>query len=200
MREFRDEAGIEWKVSLTPRGSDAVSREHLIPEAYREGWLVFESSTEKRRLAPVPADWETISPEALIALCAKASPQSPKAAEAKRAEAKPAEAKAADAKPAESKSATAKAAASAADPLRPQLQKAEKQLDETISEVCETPVASRLNTGELIRVEESLALAAEAAKEAVSLRRRLHADRERSGDIAGDDLSSVDTGRDRASR
>jgi len=40
-------------------------------------------------------------------------------------------------------------------------------------------VAARLDTGELIRVEESLALAAEAAKEAVSLRRRMHADRQR---------------------
>jgi hypothetical protein len=70
------------------------------------------------------------------------------------------------------------------DTLRPQLYKAERQLDQTISEVCETPTASNLGTGELIRVEETLALAAEAAKEAVSLRRRMHADRERAGDVA----------------
>src|SRR5205085_7977232 len=44
MRYFRDQAGIEWRVFLTARGSDAVSREHSLPEAYREGWLVFESA------------------------------------------------------------------------------------------------------------------------------------------------------------
>src|SRR5256885_15609816 len=75
MREFRDEAGTEWQVSFTPRGSDAVSREHFLPEAYREGWLVFESAHEKRRLAPVPADWETMPVDSLIALFSGAAPQ-----------------------------------------------------------------------------------------------------------------------------
>src|SRR5438270_13815098 len=100
MRQFRDEAGVDWQVSLTPRGSDAVSREHFLPEAYREGWLVFESTHEKRRLAPVPADWETLPFERLIALCRSAAPQTarPRAG-------------------AESRSGTAPAA----EPLRPQL-------------------------------------------------------------------------------
>lgn len=173
MRQFRDDAGIEWKVSLTPRGSDAVSRENYLPEAYREGWLVFESSQEKRRLAPVPPDWESTPIEELVRLCGKAVPQ---AARAKV----PADAKV---------SADAKASATApapSDALRPQLQKAEEQLDRTLEQVCETPSAARLDTGELIRVEESLALATEAAKEAVSLRRKMHADRERSTARVGD--------------
>src|SRR5689334_19141785 len=76
MRQFRDEAGTEWKVTLTPRGSDAVSRENYLPEAYREGWLVFESTQEKRRLAPVPSDWESMPIEELVRLCGKAVPQS----------------------------------------------------------------------------------------------------------------------------
>jgi hypothetical protein len=156
MRQFRDEVGMEWKVFLTPRGSDAVSREHYLPEAYREGWLVFESTQEKRRLAPVPADWETMPTESLVSLCGKAVPQTARARV-----------------PADSKS------PAPTEALRPQLEKAEEQLDRTLEEVCETPDAARLDTGQLIRVEESLALATEAAKEAVSLRRKMRADRDR---------------------
>lgn len=171
MRQFRDEAGTEWKVSLTPRGSDAVSREHFLPEAYREGWLVFESSQEKRRLAPVPTDWESLPIEELVRLCGKAVPQTART----RA---PAEAR--TPAPADQK------APVPADALRPQLEKAQQQLDRTLEQVCETPSASRLDTGELIRVEESLALATEAAKEAVSLRRKMHADRDRATSPAGE--------------
>ncbi|HKN65926.1 MAG TPA: hypothetical protein VJW73_06595 [Gemmatimonadaceae bacterium] len=167
MRQFRDDAGIEWKVSLTPRGSDAVSRENYLPEAYREGWLVFESSQEKRRLAPVPPDWESLPVEELVRLCGKGVPQTARAKV-------PADAKVSAASPAP------------ADALRPQLQKAEEQLDRTLEQVCETPSAARLDTGELIRVEESLALATEAAKEAVSLRRKMHADRDRATTRVGD--------------
>ena len=158
MRHIRDEAGVEWKVFLTARGSDAVSREHSLPEAFREGWLVFESANEKRRLAPIPPNWEALSSEALLALCAKASPQG-------------ARGKAAEGKPSASSNA-----------LGPKLQQAEKQLDRTLAEVCETPTASRLDTGQLIRVEESLALAAEAAKEAVSIRRKIRADNDKTGE------------------
>jgi len=61
-------------------------------------------------------------------------------------------------------------------PLRPQLHRLEDKLTEAIDEVCDAPAVSELNTGELIRIEESLAIAADAAKEAVSLRRRLRRD------------------------
>ena len=159
MRHFRDKAGVEWQVFLTARGSDAVSREHFLPEAYREGWLVFESAQEKRRLAPIPPNWEALSNEALAALLAQASPQVPRARPGKEARA--------DAPP---------------EPLKPKLQEAEHQLDRTLEEVCATPTgAARLDTGQLIRVEESLALAAEAAKEAVSLRRKMKAERDQGG-------------------
>lgn len=156
MRHFRDKAGVEWEVFLTARRSDAVSRGQFLPEAYREGWLVFDSSHEKRRLAPVPADWETLSNEALAELCAKATPHIPKARSG-----------------AEGKT----DAVAPADPLRPKLHEAERQLDRTLEEVCASPTqAARLDTGELIRVEETLSLAAEAAKEAVSLRRKIKTD------------------------
>jgi hypothetical protein len=166
MRQFRDEAGVEWKVFLTARGSDAVSREHSLPEAYREGWLVFESTQEKRRLAPVPADWETMPTDALAGLCGKAVSQTARARV-------PADAKSPSAPP-------------ITEALRPQLVKAEQQLKRTLQEVCETPDTTGLDTGELIRVEESLALATEAAKEAVSLRRKIRADRDRATSTAAD--------------
>jgi hypothetical protein len=173
MRHFRDEAGVEWKVFLTARGSDAVSREHSLPEAFRGGWLVFESAGEKRRLAPVPANWDTLSNDALAALCAKASPQLSRG------------------KP---------GATGSPEPLRPKLQEAEQQLDRSLAEVCDTPTAaSRLDTGQLIRVEESLALATQAAKEAVSLRRKLKTDSARSGtDASQERETGGDTPRNRA--
>ena len=60
--------------------------------------------------------------------------------------------------------------------LRPQLHQLEEKITDAIDEVCDAPAVSELNTGELIRIEESLAIAADAAKEAVSLRRRLRQD------------------------
>jgi hypothetical protein len=38
--------------------------------------------------------------------------------------------------------------------------------------VCDAPAVEKLDTGELIRVEETLAIAAETAKQVVSLRRK----------------------------
>jgi hypothetical protein len=59
-----------------------------------------------------------------------------------------------------------------ATPLQPALQEAEQLLRESLGEVCATDPA-RADTGEMIRLDEMLAIAGEAAKRAVSLRRRL---------------------------
>jgi hypothetical protein len=67
-------------------------------------------------------------------------------------------------------------------PLRPQLDRLENKIEKSLDEVCETTSVKDVNTGELIRIEETLAIAAEAAKEAVSLRRRLRQDHERSAE------------------
>ena len=165
VRQFRDAAGVEWKVSMTTRSGAAVSRDHYLPDAYREGWLLFESAQEKRRLAPVPRDWESLSDQALAALCAKAAAQPARPPRDTERQKVP----------------------SREEPLRPRLEDAERKLDETLEEVCESPAAEKLDTGELIRVEETLALATEAAKEAVSLRRRMHVDREREVGHGGSD-------------
>lgn len=63
-------------------------------------------------------------------------------------------------------------------PLRPQLQRLENKIQKSLGEVCAAPSVKDVNTGELIKIEETLAIVAEAAKEAVSLRRRLRKDRE----------------------
>ena len=69
-------------------------------------------------------------------------------------------------------------------PLQPQLERLENKIEKSLDEVCAAPSVKDVNTGELIKIEETLAIAAEAAKEAVSLRRRLRKDREASN---GDD-------------
>jgi hypothetical protein len=62
------------------------------------------------------------------------------------------------------------------DPLVPELHEAEQTLDQTLAEACASPPATKADTGELIRVDELLEAASEAAKRAVSLRRRRRAD------------------------
>lgn len=59
-----------------------------------------------------------------------------------------------------------------ATPLEPALTDAELLLRQSLTEVCRTDPA-RADTGEMIRLEETLAIAGEAAKRAVSLRRRM---------------------------
>ena len=65
-------------------------------------------------------------------------------------------------------------------PLRPQLERIEERLQDSLEEVCDAPPVGQVNTGELIKMEESLAIAVEAAKEAVSIRRKLRDDVKRS--------------------
>jgi len=55
--------------------------------------------------------------------------------------------------------------------LAAQLLEAEESLRTTLEQACATNL-SRADTGELIRVEEMLAIASEAAKKAISIRRR----------------------------
>ena len=162
IRHFRDRAGVEWRVCVTERSEGSARRDQYLPEAYRAGWLLFESAIEKRRLAPFPADWAALSDKELEALHAAAAPQA--RSRGKQGENKPVD--------------VAPPAVADKDPLRPELRKVEEQLEKTIEQVCEAPKVEKLDTGQLIRVEETLAIASEAAKEAISLRRRLHANRQ----------------------
>ena len=62
------------------------------------------------------------------------------------------------------------------EPLRPALERAQSELDSHLAEACEHHDADE-STGQLIRLEELLTDAAQAAKEAISIRRRIGADR-----------------------
>ena len=55
---FRDEAGTMWEVYEVPPTNSFGVRVKYLPAGFENGWLVFESDHEKRRLAPIPAGWE----------------------------------------------------------------------------------------------------------------------------------------------
>ena len=48
-------------------------RMHVGPGLER-GWVCFQSTAEKRRLAPPPSDWEAVADDALEALLGAAEP------------------------------------------------------------------------------------------------------------------------------
>lgn len=58
------------------RGGQGVSRaaNDYVEAALAAGWLCFESTTEKRRLAPIPSGWETFPTDSLTFLCGRAAP------------------------------------------------------------------------------------------------------------------------------
>ncbi len=39
-----------------------------VPARFRHGWLCFQHGTEWHRVAPIPADWQTLPDEALLEL------------------------------------------------------------------------------------------------------------------------------------
>jgi hypothetical protein len=61
-------------------------------------------------------------------------------------------------------------------PLSPTLAATELQLQSALEEVCEDTDVPETETDELIRIEETLAIASDAAKRAISLRQRIDAD------------------------
>src|SRR5690242_1102364 len=45
----------------------------VVPSALQQGWLAFQSGTERRRLAPIPERWVDLDDEAIIALLSRAN-------------------------------------------------------------------------------------------------------------------------------
>lgn len=64
IREFTDAAGVAWRVWNTTPMPGAV-----FEQSHKTGWLTFESATERRRLAPIPAGWEEAPVERLDLMC-----------------------------------------------------------------------------------------------------------------------------------
>lgn len=69
-REFVDDAGALWRVWDTH--PVAASTLRTVSPSYAGGWLTFESETERRRLAPIPAGWELATRELMVHWCARA--------------------------------------------------------------------------------------------------------------------------------
>lgn len=81
LRGFTDSRGVEWRVweVLPTTWGDATSsrsftRSSFNDSVFANGWLCFESSQEKRRLAPIPAGWEQNEDARLEELCYSAAP------------------------------------------------------------------------------------------------------------------------------
>lgn len=45
----------------------------VLSSGYRQGWLCFETDAEKRRLSPIPQDWDRCAAERLEQYCAQAT-------------------------------------------------------------------------------------------------------------------------------
>ena len=70
-REFVDDAGTLWRVWDThPVAANTL---RTVSPSYAGGWLTFESHDERRRLMPIPPEWEFASRELMGHWCARAS-------------------------------------------------------------------------------------------------------------------------------
>ena len=54
--------------------SDRRRNSPFVSPQFASGWLTFESPTEKRRLAPIPREWENLPDAELARLCGQAKP------------------------------------------------------------------------------------------------------------------------------
>ena len=79
LRGFTDAGGTEWRVwQVLPSATDnqldaeSLTRLSLRGTPFANGWLCFESTREKRRLAPIPEGWEFLDSSVLERLCTTA--------------------------------------------------------------------------------------------------------------------------------
>ncbi len=69
-REFADDVGTIWRVWDThPVAANTL---RTVSPRYAGGWLTFESESELRRLAPIPAGWVIATRDLMIHWCARA--------------------------------------------------------------------------------------------------------------------------------
>jgi hypothetical protein len=66
--EFVDANGVRWRVWNT-----VPTRRTSLGGEFDRGWLTFESATQRRRLAPIPRNWESATPERLELMCRAAT-------------------------------------------------------------------------------------------------------------------------------
>jgi hypothetical protein len=68
IRDFVDSAGVHWQVWSTVPAMGGVAG------GFRQGWLTFSSPSERRRLAPIPPNWENAGEPELRAFVKQATP------------------------------------------------------------------------------------------------------------------------------
>jgi hypothetical protein len=91
-RSFIDSSGRSWDVwsvhpdnierreddrsGAAPPVERRMRREYRVPlgRKWSNGWLAFETKGERRRLAPIPANWLEMDLDALDELCRSATP------------------------------------------------------------------------------------------------------------------------------
>ena len=79
LREFRDRRGVEWRVwATTPDAVHSGTMRGYALGEYQGGWLTFECAEERRRLAPLPTDWDTLPDAALEECCERAKAPPPR--------------------------------------------------------------------------------------------------------------------------
>ncbi|HXD47665.1 MAG TPA: hypothetical protein VN600_02755 [Gemmatimonadaceae bacterium] len=66
IREFVDASGVRWSVWST------VPDMRGVMGSMQGGWLTFESAIGRRRLVPIPPEWESASTGTLRDLCGRA--------------------------------------------------------------------------------------------------------------------------------
>lgn len=74
VRDFLDTKNMTWRVwPVTPEALQPRTAAEDYLGDFSEGWLCFESASERRRLANYPRDWEDLSDADLCALLAAAT-------------------------------------------------------------------------------------------------------------------------------
>ena len=69
LREFRDSEGVVWQVwTVTADVLDKRTAAEDYMRDWQDGWLCFEHSGARKRLAQFPPDWETLGDGKLQAL------------------------------------------------------------------------------------------------------------------------------------
>lgn len=78
LRTFLDADGVEWTAWDTIPQSrvlhDGAAATLTVSEGFENGWLSFECTVGKRRLAPIPAGWDTCPEAELLRLLLVAIP------------------------------------------------------------------------------------------------------------------------------
>ena len=69
VRDFVDLNGVSWRVwPVTPESLQPKTAAEDYLGEYGDGWLCFESATERRRLARYPVRWDELSDQELCSL------------------------------------------------------------------------------------------------------------------------------------